>query len=580
MKKSSYTCIFVVCTILLTALASSCASTKLNDGMDGSEVSSLSSITDSTVITAKTMSELRSVPSVNENSIIVLKGYYKVGDGAGGLFFWDPESTAPDNGGTVIKINSTDVGRLIRIHEENSLNVKWFGAKGNGSGDDYLAIQSAIDALPIYGGTVSLPGGTYPVSSPIVIGNGDGGEGFSTRNGIKLIGEGGGFATWTNVPTQIIATAVMDSVIDVKGRISDCYIQSLYINGGSKAKNGLTLTAISGCIISNLKIIQFTEKGLVLMGGQAPTGNYNIFNRFESISSVTTLNNTTCLFIDGDYSATNDTWLTTFIDCRFDTHTTTNSVAAHFKFVDSISFYRCHFAKYDESSTGVIFDALDNHDYPCGMAFYDCSIVDTKVLEDSTHQIRKNYFYGFGTYDNEKVPPHNKLIGITDEGIPFNMPAISGGTIENGKLPAMTGLFDTYSNAEFSWINLNEPNSTVAIKFNAGGEFTGGKFYFPSFDDNTGTINLSVYKWNEDYETTISKNPVYTTAFVDFEDNSWQNFSINSNLTPGEYLIVLHDCTDVSFGVGVWTKGSGVSVTTYQNGSESDFGIIAQLQVK
>ncbi|MDD2630490.1 MAG: hypothetical protein PHV61_10085, partial [Limnochordia bacterium] len=31
------------------------------------------------------------------------------------------------------------------------------------------------------------------------------------------------------------------------------------------------------------------------------------------------------------------------------------------------------------------------------------------------------YFYGYGTYDNEKIPTHPKLIGITDDGGVFNL---------------------------------------------------------------------------------------------------------------------------------------------------------------
>lgn len=43
------------------------------------------------------------------------------------------------------------------------LDVRDFGARGNGGGDDTRAIQAAIDALPEAGGTVVVPAGNYPI---------------------------------------------------------------------------------------------------------------------------------------------------------------------------------------------------------------------------------------------------------------------------------------------------------------------------------------------------------------------------------------------------------------------------------
>lgn len=51
----------------------------------------------------------------------------------------------------------------------NWLNVKDFGATGNGTTDDTAAISAAISALPANGGTVYFPAGTYKVSSTISI---------------------------------------------------------------------------------------------------------------------------------------------------------------------------------------------------------------------------------------------------------------------------------------------------------------------------------------------------------------------------------------------------------------------------
>lgn len=62
------------------------------------------------------------------------------------------------------------------------LNVKAYGATGNGTTDDTAALSAAINAVPAAGGTVYIPAGVYSVSSPLpslatnvaVIGSGPG----------------------------------------------------------------------------------------------------------------------------------------------------------------------------------------------------------------------------------------------------------------------------------------------------------------------------------------------------------------------------------------------------------------------
>lgn len=48
------------------------------------------------------------------------------------------------------------------------LNVKDYGAQGDGSTDDTAAIQATIDAVPASGGCVFLPRGAYVISAPLV----------------------------------------------------------------------------------------------------------------------------------------------------------------------------------------------------------------------------------------------------------------------------------------------------------------------------------------------------------------------------------------------------------------------------
>jgi len=105
---------------------------------------------------------LRASP-VRSGSMMTL-GYYAESDGGGGIFAWSAASTAADNGGTIIcPTGHTTAGRWVRVWSDE-INVRWFGARGNGVADDYAAIVAAQSALGFAGGTLFFPAGTYNVS--------------------------------------------------------------------------------------------------------------------------------------------------------------------------------------------------------------------------------------------------------------------------------------------------------------------------------------------------------------------------------------------------------------------------------
>ena len=142
--------------------------------------------TSATTFVISGINDLRRLVPETDGVMVMLTGYYLTGDSGKGLFYWDANETAPDNGGTVIAPTGKDTGRFVRVCESNYVNVKWFGAKGNGTKDDTAAIQAAIDSLPNKGGTVVIPGGRNKVTDTIHIGNGTANT-PSDKNGIKPI---------------------------------------------------------------------------------------------------------------------------------------------------------------------------------------------------------------------------------------------------------------------------------------------------------------------------------------------------------------------------------------------------------
>lgn len=104
-----------------------------------------------------TIAALRAEANPNVNQL-----YYVRDAGQEGVFLYDPADTAmADNTGTVL-VSSSVGARFKRVYD-GSLNVKWFGAKGNGATDDTAAIRLAIDTAQ--GGAVYFPEGTFRISA-------------------------------------------------------------------------------------------------------------------------------------------------------------------------------------------------------------------------------------------------------------------------------------------------------------------------------------------------------------------------------------------------------------------------------
>lgn len=127
-----------------------------------------------TQVTLDTVAELQSRRPVPGETVRVL-GYAAAGDwGAARLFVHDPDSAAAADGGLVFT-NASASGRYVAADRGGDYHVKWWGAVGDGSADDTVALQKAIDATTANvsdsPGRLHLGLAAYKVTSTIWITN-------------------------------------------------------------------------------------------------------------------------------------------------------------------------------------------------------------------------------------------------------------------------------------------------------------------------------------------------------------------------------------------------------------------------
>lgn len=127
-------------------------------------------------VAVDTLADLRSI-SYPANTVWA-SGYDTKNDGAFGSHIFrlkGVKTTETDNGGTVIIATvGGGVDYVYELQYDGAVNVKWFGAKGDGITDDTIPIQKAIDycysVRTIYDTkTVYLDNGTYIISNTLNI---------------------------------------------------------------------------------------------------------------------------------------------------------------------------------------------------------------------------------------------------------------------------------------------------------------------------------------------------------------------------------------------------------------------------
>ena len=108
--------------------------------------------------------DMKNATNLINGSYAKTLGYYEINDGGGSLYYIRNKTNSDvEDNTTIIFIGDELVAELQIIN--NTINVKQFGAIGDGETDDTISIQKALD---IDNANIYIPNGTYMVSTLIV----------------------------------------------------------------------------------------------------------------------------------------------------------------------------------------------------------------------------------------------------------------------------------------------------------------------------------------------------------------------------------------------------------------------------
>jgi len=215
-----------------------------------------------TVYTDEACTSLASIAAYDEDEpgtpgAVISGSKVRVGQDSRIPLFWFP------SGVDVVWAQTSDEQVTLRLvadvdarldRQELRLNVKSFGAAGDGETDDTAAIQAAIDAVPEAGGSVYFPAGTYLS------------DGLTVRSGVCLVGDGQ------------FATVIEHTAADAHGiygeDIVGFVLQGLRLTGpadglSAGSYDGLLLaktgsTATQNVVVRDVMIDHFSRNGVNL----------------------------------------------------------------------------------------------------------------------------------------------------------------------------------------------------------------------------------------------------------------------------------------------------------------------------
>jgi hypothetical protein len=250
-------------------------------------------------IVGHTVNSLEELLSVNPtvSSTVFVKDYHSDVEGGGGVFYWDAtKAKSEHNGGTIIdptavyptdwsvttqqdtwfNLTNAGVGCWVRQYD-GAVNVKWFGAKGDGVADDYQSIQFCIDYLNSITGdskVLVFPVSDYYCSDTLIL-----------KRGMSIIAHGATIITGaTDVAIQV--------GVDGSGSFFQGNLDGLACRTDGVCAKGFVYSNVANSVINSTKATGF-ERNQCMIGGYdgivSSRVSYNVFENIQSYGGETGL---------------------------------------------------------------------------------------------------------------------------------------------------------------------------------------------------------------------------------------------------------------------------------------------------
>lgn len=200
----------------------------------------------------------------------------------------NPQSPVIGDGSNVRSVYSRNAAVIVVTDPQ-------FGAKGDGTTNDTVAIQAAIDAANAYAGggaVVWFPPGIYRVGA------------LTWKQGVPLIGSGVDITILKSNAASVMLTYSSGSVVHVNGIIRD-----LTLHGNSQGTKALSLTNLARFYMDRVLITSFMTKGIETIGSLV----FQVY-RSQILASV--------IGVDGTSSAQAAANLVAFRDTVINGHST------------------------------------------------------------------------------------------------------------------------------------------------------------------------------------------------------------------------------------------------------------------